>query len=503
MPVTEKQQQQQQQQHLQRLQLLLQQSQQQQQLQALQQSQQPLQQQQHNSHPESGTTILAEQTNGHQQQQQPSSSPYQSLDELKPSQPLTSYEPIVSASSSFHRINTLLVTPSPDLDISSESEIHNRQAIQHGEHAVMIDGIATTLAPPAPPISPTDSTVCFSVGDHQQQIPPAAPLVLSTDSSPPDQLVPIFNINADHDNRSNVNSDIQVLPITNNGTTNKSYTNRIINTTNRTNTNKNYKTCHSKYSYDYFDQISDFHLINGINHIPQFENAYLHPNAQFIGEQQSGKSRFHIKVEFKTVDLINSAITGFLQISGLTEEHSEIITCFKGEIINNPLYKYKWKSNKNSFYDPQIKNYSFITENKYWGSFPKNDFEHWKKLTNCSDLDDEQLKQRLNRIQQGQEDNQFIYMRWKEEFLLPDSRVKQISGASFEGFYYIVLNVGGYPSTDNSMSRNGSLECLRFSNNIVPGSISGLYYHKSSEKFQSLSLRYVADHGVSNNFEFV
>ncbi|RLV95024.1 Glucose-induced degradation protein 4 [Spathaspora sp. JA1] len=250
----------------------------------------------------------------------------------------------------------------------------------------------------------------------------------------------------------------------------------------------------NKYNLDYFKH---FEGSNSKNRIPLFENPYLHSNALFSGVQESGKSRFHIKVEFKNVDLLNSIVTGFLQISGLTDDHSEIVTCFKGEIINNPLHKYQWtNSDKRSFTDSKLKNYSFITENKQWGSFVKNDFEHWKKLTNSSNLSDTELQQRLIRIQQGQEDNQFIYMRWKEEFLLPDSRIKQISGASFEGFYYIVLNIGGY---DDSIHDKDNI----FSNNINPGSICGLYYHKSSEKFQSLLLRYVENHGVANTFEFV
>lgn len=31
----------------------------------------------------------------------------------------------------------------------------------------------------------------------------------------------------------------------------------------------------------------------------------------------------------------------------------------------------------------------------------------------------------------------FIYMRWKEHFLVPDHRLRNVNGASFEGFYYI------------------------------------------------------------------
>lgn len=232
--------------------------------------------------------------------------------------------------------------------------------------------------------------------------------------------------------------------------------------------------------FDYFES-----KFGTQNNIPRFTNSYLKPNATFIGEQQSGKAKYHIKVELKTVDWINSIVTGFLQISGLTEQHPEITTFFKGEIINNPLNKYNWQTySKKLSSDVSIKKYSFITENSQWGSFIKNDLEHWKELTDSEDLNDLELKQKLQQIQNDPNYNdECIYMRWKEEFLLPDSRVKQINGASFEGFYYIALNL-----------THGSK---------LPGSISGLYYHKESEKFQSLCLRFVEDNGVSNEFSFV
>lgn len=252
-----------------------------------------------------------------------------------------------------------------------------------------------------------------------------------------------------------------------------------------------------RYSLDYFDQYR-YHHHGQTNRIPSFNSIYLQPNAQFIGEQQSGKSSFHIKVEFKTVDLFNSVVTGFLQISGLTDENSEITTYFKGEIINNPLHSFKWRNtNSNTYEEPSVQKYSFITENKQWGSFAKNDFEHWKKLTQSTTfLSDDKLIKRLEKVQRGEEDDQYIYMRWKEEFLLPDSRIKQITGASFEGFYYIVLNIGGYSNNSNDLSKKY--------NGLMPGGISGLYYHKSSEKFQSLSLRHVDNHVVdSGTFDFI
>lgn len=53
-------------------------------------------------------------------------------------------------------------------------------------------------------------------------------------------------------------------------------------------------------------------------------------------------------------------------------------------------------------------------------------------------------------------DTDFVFMRWKEHFLVPDHTIKDISGASFAGFYYI---------------------CFQKST----ATIEGYYYHRSSE----------------------
>lgn len=68
-------------------------------------------------------------------------------------------------------------------------------------------------------------------------------------------------------------------------------------------------------------------------------------------------------------------------------------------------------------------------------------------------------------------------MRWKEYFLVPDHRVKSISGASFEGFYYICFD-----------QRKGS--------------VSGIYFHAKSEKYQQLELLHVDDGGCVGAVEF-
>lgn len=217
-------------------------------------------------------------------------------------------------------------------------------------------------------------------------------------------------------------------------------------------------------------------------------SSYLRPNAKFVGEQQSGCARYEIKVEFKSVDLISSVVTGFFYISGLTDEHPLITTCFKGEIINNPLCRLE-RSNYS-----RTKKYSFITEEKNWSSFPKNDLDHWKKLTGSpSHYTEEDLRYKLQQIQAGNDDPLLIYMRWKEEFLLPDSRIKLLTGASFEGFYYIVLSVGA--SFSVTKNENDSRK-------LLPGRMNGLYFYTQSEKFQSLSLKYVEERGAPLAYTF-
>lgn len=213
---------------------------------------------------------------------------------------------------------------------------------------------------------------------------------------------------------------------------------------------------------------------------PQFNNRYLRPNACFVGEQQSGSSRYEIKVEFKSVDLASSEVTGFFEISGLTDDHPVITTCFRGEIINNPLAPW-----------PDTKQYSFATEESDWGSFLENDLEHWRKLTGMGHtVSESEFLHRLRLIHDGRRNPLHVYMRWKEEFLLPDLRVKSLKNALFEGFYYVVLNIGRHVEADG------------YSAELIPGSISGLYFHTQNEKFQSLVLRHVESRGPGAAFNF-
>ncbi|KAF7242933.1 hypothetical protein EYD10_10576 [Varanus komodoensis] len=143
----------------------------------------------------------------------------------------------------------------------------------------------------------------------------------------------------------------------------------------------------------------------------------------------------------------NSYLCGYLKIKGLTEEYPTLTTFFEGEIISkkHPFLTRKWDADED-------------VDRKHWGKFPA--FYQYAKTFNSDDFDYEDLKK-----------DDFVFMRWKEQFLVPDHTIKDISGASFAGFYYI---------------------CFQKS----AASIEGYYYHRSSEWYQSLNLTHVPEYSA-------
>lgn len=73
-------------------------------------------------------------------------------------------------------------------------------------------------------------------------------------------------------------------------------------------------------------------------------------------------------------------------------------------------------------------------------------------------------------------DNDVIFMRWKEHFLVPDHHVETVHGASYAGFYYIAFD-----------KRTQTIE--------------GYYYHRESKDYQKLELAYVPSK-VFASFQF-
>jgi len=177
----------------------------------------------------------------------------------------------------------------------------------------------------------------------------------------------------------------------------------------------------------------------------------LQSGASFRGKQMNGSSSYNVKVDIKHVNLAESSICGYLNITGLTETCNDLTTYFDGEIIGEK--------------------HSFLT--RKWDADEYVDREHWSKFPAF----DERMQNEFNHDGFSYDFNakECIFMRWKEHFLVPDHKIKNILGASFAGFYYICFNT-------------------------VTGSVTGFYYHENSEWFQAIELEKVQERS-SQSFE--
>ncbi|KAJ5793971.1 hypothetical protein N7457_000570 [Penicillium paradoxum] len=195
----------------------------------------------------------------------------------------------------------------------------------------------------------------------------------------------------------------------------------------------------------------------------EFSNVRLLPNhtsflrsgSKFAGTQQSDRQVYNVDVEIKHVDMAESYLCGYLRIQGLTEDHPTLTTFFEGEIIGTK--------------------HTFQTRNEEWGASEKTDLHHWSRFPAWRPLAKQAKRPDFTYRNFAQREH--IFMRWKESFLVPDHRVRTISGASFEGFYYICFNQ-------------------------VEGTVSGVYFHAKSERFQQLELKHVEDRGCAPAVEF-
>ncbi|KAG0365008.1 vacuolar import and degradation protein-domain-containing protein [Gamsiella multidivaricata] len=183
------------------------------------------------------------------------------------------------------------------------------------------------------------------------------------------------------------------------------------------------------------------------------KTSHLYAGSRFRGKQKSGSSSYDVMVDIKDVNLADSSLCGYLHINGLTEEYPELTTFFDAEIIGDA--------------------HPFVT--KKWEADAKTDKEHWMMFKPFHPMSDSFTQEKFKYDFQNQD---VIFMRWKEHFLVPDHHVEGITGASFAGFYYICYNK-------------------------VTGEIDGYYFHRSSEKFQNLMLTHIQDQPISfGSYEF-
>lgn len=189
--------------------------------------------------------------------------------------------------------------------------------------------------------------------------------------------------------------------------------------------------------------------------LPKHTSSFLRPGSCFMGTQQSGRSTYEVNVELKHVDMNESFLCGYLRIKGLTEDNTLLTTYFEGEMVG-----------------PK---YSFFTRRADWCTNDQNDVAHWCRFPPWRAISD---NARLpDYVHENFAEKRYIFMRWKEKFLVPDWKVDNLQGASYAGFYYI--------SFDQET-----------------GEILGFYFHNKSDKFQQLSLTHMADSGAWPTYEF-
>ena len=172
-------------------------------------------------------------------------------------------------------------------------------------------------------------------------------------------------------------------------------------------------------------------------------SALFQNGSRYAGTQQSDRQIYNVEVTILTVDMEQCTMSGYLQICGLTPDHPTLTTFFTGEIIGGPDQKY-----------------SFRTKHPSWAASDKTDMTHWARFPAWRPLSqfakaDMNFNHPIDSSAWWQQEH--IFMRWKEHFLVPDYKLRSIQGASFEGFYYICLNQ-------------------------IDGRISGIYFHSKSEK---------------------
>jgi hypothetical protein len=129
----------------------------------------------------------------------------------------------------------------------------------------------------------------------------------------------------------------------------------------------------------------------------------------------------------------------------LTETHPRLTTFFSGEIIGST--------------------YGFLTGPAFYSAqaTESDDMRHWSRFEHFQKVKGELKRPGLTMRDEastllGQEREQekpFCFMRWKERFLVPDHKVRDISGASFAGEW--LMDVG----------------CGR---TLISGGVAGFYY---------------------------
>lgn len=161
----------------------------------------------------------------------------------------------------------------------------------------------------------------------------------------------------------------------------------------------------------------------GSRGVPSTARGCLYPGSVFRGTQSSGRNSYDVQIQIADVNLNEYTLCGYLTIWKLTEAHPELTTYFDAEIIG-----------------PK---YGFVTGPRY-GAKEHDDMRHWGRFeefrrpsTRADIVRPEQLlRDPLPDTSSGEirpKEREFVFLRIKEKFLVPNHHDRDISGASFAG----------------------------------------------------------------------
>ena len=110
----------------------------------------------------------------------------------------------------------------------------------------------------------------------------------------------------------------------------------------------------------------------------------------------------------------------------------QLTTYFDGEIISkkHPFLTRKWDADENVDRKHWVNSkYVLIKLKKLMISYFQGQFVSFYPFTKNFNNDSFDYSVLSN--------TDYVYMRWKEHFLIPDHNIRSITGATFGGFYYI------------------------------------------------------------------
>ncbi|KAJ1729925.1 GID complex subunit 4, VID24 [Coemansia biformis] len=166
----------------------------------------------------------------------------------------------------------------------------------------------------------------------------------------------------------------------------------------------------------------------------------LYSGSRFLGMQSNGLRSYSVTVSLKYVDMGVPELCGHFTICGLTAELPMLTTYFDAQIVGtagNTFVTNQWDA-------------SVDTDRTHWGLFSA--FQKYQSRFDRADF--------AYRLAPS---DKHVFMRWKERFVVPNYRLNRISGASYEGFYYVCY--------DRELH-----------------TIMGYYYHRDSDHYQRLRL---------------